>query len=476
MEKKKKKFTFPTTATLLLIVVLVMGILTYIIPAGQFDREINEATGREGVVPGSFHYVEQSPVSVTQLFEAPYWGFLDVVDIIAVVFIIGGSMGVVIQSGAIHAGIGAIARRTGNRSDIIFVFLMLVFGAASTFLGMAEELIVFIPLLISISLSLGFDKLTAVGVLLLGVYGAGGFAIIGPFNTMIAQEVAEVELLSGMGLRTIGCVGAIAISIHHVISYGRKEKKKLNGATATRYDKKEEVLKIDEEKIKKEVVDLQSYVMTPQRIVTLLILLAGIAVMAIGVYKWSWWFEHLSAIFFAMAIAVGIINNKGSFDETIKIFLQNAAAMAEAAILLALSRAIIHVISEGEIIDTIVYAISIPLGELHGIFAAWGIYISQLIVNFFVPSSSGQAMVMMPILTPLADLIGLSRQVAVHAFTAADYFGNMVIPTHPTTLACLAIAGISYDKWFKYVLPCFIKWSIWVLIVLAIGVLTDWAF
>ena len=153
-KRKKKKFTFPTTATLLLIVVLVMGILTYIIPAGQFDREINEATGREGVVPGSFHYVEQSPVSVTQLFEAPYWGFLDVVDIIAVVFIIGGSMGVVIQSGAIHAGIGAIARRTGNRSDIIFVFLMLVFGAASTFLGMAEELIVFIPLLISISLSL----------------------------------------------------------------------------------------------------------------------------------------------------------------------------------------------------------------------------------------------------------------------------------------------------------------------------------
>lgn len=474
--EKKKKFVFPNTATLLLIVVLTMGILTYIIPAGQFDREINEATGREGVVAGTFHYVEQTPVSIGKIFEAPYWGFLDVVDIIALVFIIGGSMGVVIDSGAIHAGIGAIARKTGNKGEIILVFLMMAFGAASTFLGMAEEFIVFTPLLISIALSLGFDKLTAIGVLLLGIYGAGGFAIIGPFNTMIAQNVAEVELLSGMGLRTIGCIGALAISVHHVISRGNKERRLMQEATPTKFDKKDGLDKIDEEKIKKEIIDLQSYRMTKIRALTLVILLGSIALMAVGVSFFGWWFEHLSAIFFAMAVMVGMICNRGSLDVTVKIFLKNAATMAEAAILLALSRAIIFVISEGEIIDTIVYAISIPLGELHGIFAAWGIYISQIIVNFFVPSSSGQAMVMMPILTPLVDLIGLSRQVAVHAFTAADYFGNMIIPTHPTTLACLAIAGISYDKWFKYVLPCFLKWSAWVFVILTIGVVTNWAF
>lgn len=473
---EKKKFKFPSTATLLLIVVLIMGILTYIIPAGQFDREINEATGREGVIPGSFHYIEQSPVSPAKLLEAPYWGFLDVVDIIAIVFIIGGSMGVIINSGAIHAGIGAIARKTGNKSDIIFIILMLLFSAASTFLGMAEELIVFVPLLVSIAMSLGYDKITAVGVLLLGIYGAGGFAIIGPFNTMIAQKVAGVELLSGMGLRTIGCVGAIIISIHHVLSYGHKEKKKRQETGTVKYDKKDRALKLDEEKIKKEVVDLQSYRMTASRSITLIILGFGIALMAIGVYKWGWWFEHMSAIFFAMAIVSGLITNKGSFDETVKIFLENAASMASAAILLALSRAIIFVISEGQIMDTIVYAISVPLSHLNGILAAWGIYISQVIVNFFVPSSTGQAMVMMPILTPLADLSDLSRQVAVHAFTAADYFGNMIIPTHPTTLACLAIAGISYDKWFKFVLPMFLKWSAWTFIILAIGVVTNWAF
>jgi len=474
--EKKKRFKFPNTATLLLIVVLIMGVLTYIIPAGEFDREINEATGREGVVAGSFHYIEQSPVSPAKLLEAPYWGFLDVVDIIAIVFIIGGSMGVIIHSGAIHAGIGAIAKKTGNRSDIIFVVLMLLFGAASTFLGMAEELIVFVPLLVSISMSLGYDKITAVGVLLLGIYGAGGFAIIGPFNTMIAQKVAGVELLSGMGLRAIGCAGAIIISIHHVISYGHKEKKSRAGAATVKFDKKDQAVKIDEEKIQKEIVDLASYNMTAQRGITLIILAAGITLMAVGVYKWGWWFEHMSAIFFAMAVVAGLITNKGSFDETVKIFLENAASMAQAAILLALSRAIIFVISEGQIMDTIVYAISIPLSHLNGVLAAWGIYISQIIVNFFVPSSTGQAMVMMPILTPLADLSDLSRQVAVHAFTTADYFGNMIIPTHPTTLACLAIAGISYDKWFKFVLPVFIKWSVWTFIILAIGVVTNWAF
>lgn len=474
--EKKRKFKFPNTATLLLIVVIVMGILTYIIPAGQFDREINEATGREGVVAGSFHYIEQTPISPAKLLEAPYWGFLDVVDIIAIVFIIGGSMGVIIQSGAIHAGIGAIAKRVGNRSDIIFIILMLLFSAASTFLGMAEELIVFVPLLVSIALSLGYDKITAVAVLLLGIYGAGGFAIIGPFNTMIAQSVAGVELLSGMGLRTIGCIGAIAISIHHVLSYGHKERKKREETGSVKFDKSDKTLKIDEEKIEKETVDLASYEMTTPRIMTLLILVFGIALMAVGVYSWGWWFEHMSAIFFAMAIVAGMINNKGSFDETVKIFLEHAASMASAAILLALSRAIIFVISEGQIMDTIVYAISIPLSHLNGVLAAWGIYISQIIVNFFVPSSTGQAMVMMPILTPLADLSDLSRQVAVHAFTTADYFGNMIIPTHPTTLACLAIAGISYDKWFKFVLPMFLKWTVWTFIILAIGVATNWAF
>lgn len=474
--EKKKKFKFPNTATLLLIVVLLMGILTYIIPAGLFDREINEATGREGVIPGSFHYIEQSPVSPAKILEAPYWGFLEVVDIIAVVFIIGGSMGVVINSGAIHAGIGAISRKTGDKNDIIFIILMLLFSAASTFLGMAEELIVFVPLLISIALSLGYDKMTAVGVLLFGIYGAGGFAIIGPFNTMIAQKVAGVELLSGMGLRTIGCLGAVIISIHHVLSYGHREKKKRDEIGTVKYDKRDQTLKLDEEKIKKEVVDLQSYEMTAVRSITLIILAVGIALMAVGVYKWGWWFEHMSAIFFAMAIIVGLLTNKGSLDETVRIFLDNAASMAQAAILLALSRAIVFVISEGQIIDTIVYAISVPLSHLNGVLAAWGIYISQVIVNFFVPSSTGQAMVMMPILTPLADLTDLSRQVAVHAFTAADYFGNMIIPTHPTTLACLAIAGISYDKWFKFALPMFLKWSAWTFIILAVGVVTNWAF
>ena len=184
----------------------------------------------------------------------------------------------------------------------------------------------------------------------------------------------------------------------------------------------------------------------------------------------------MSALFLVMGIIIGMINFRYNFDVVVNSFVKNAADMASVAILLALSRSIVYIITEGHIIDSIVYGIALPLQHTGGVIAAWGIYISQLIVNFFIPSSSGQAMVVMPILTPLADLIGVSRQVAVHAFTAGDYFGNMIIPTHPTTLACLAIAGIPYNKWFKYVLPCFLKWSIWVFIVLAIGVVTEWSF
>ncbi|MBQ4649943.1 MAG: YfcC family protein [Firmicutes bacterium] len=472
--KEKKEFRFPSTSTLLMCVTAVMWLLTYIVPAGQFDRALNEATGREGVVAGSFHYIEQSPVNIGQLFQAPYWGLMEVIDIIALVFIVGGAVGVIIESGAIHAGINKIAQKTGGKGDAVFVILMLAFGAASTFLGLAEEFIVFVPLLTSIAISLGYDKITAVAVILLGVYGAGGFALFGPYNTMIAQKVAEVELLSGMGLRAIGCLGCVAISIHHVLRYGKKIK---NDPTASLlYDKNDKSLKLDEDKVKKDIIDLSQYELTPKRKATLFVLIVGLIIMAIGVLKWAWWFEHMSALFLVMAIICGLINFNLSFDKVVNCFVENAAGMATVAILLALSRSIVYIITEGQIIDTIIYAISIPLSHLSGVLAAWGIYISQLVVNFFIPSSSGQAMVVMPILTPLADLIGVSRQVAVHAFTAGDYFGNMIIPTHPTTLACLAIAGIPYNKWFKYVLPCFLKWSAWVLVVLAIGVMTNWAF
>ena len=469
---KKKEFKFPSTSTLLMCVTAIMWVLTYIIPAGQFDRAINEATGREGVVAGSFHFIEQTPAAIGKLFQAPFWGLCDVIDIVALVFIVGGAIGVIVETGALHAGIGKIAKVTGGNGDIVFVVLMLAFGAGSTFLGMAEEFIVFVPLLVSIALSLGYDRITAVAVLLLGVYGAGGFAIIGPYNTMIAQKVAEVELLSGMGLRIVGCIGALAISIIYVLRYSRRAKK--DPTKSMLYDKETQSFRIDDDSTEKELIDLNDFELTPVRSVTLVILLVGLVVMTIGVLKWGWWFEHMSALFLVMAIIIGMINFKWNFDTVINSFAKNAADMATVAILLALSRSIVYIITEGQIIDTIVYAISLPLQHTGGVIAAWGIYISQLIVNFFIPSSSGQAMVVMPILTPLADLIGVSRQVAVHAFTAGDYFGNMIIPTHPTTLACLAIAGIPYNKWFKFVLPCFLIWSAWVLIILAAGVVVGW--
>lgn len=470
--KEKKEFKFPSTSTLLIAVSAIMWLLTYIIPAGVFDRALNEVTGREGVVAGSFHYVEQVHMGIGKLFEASYWGVVDVIDIIALVFIVGGAVGIILETGAIHAAIGHVAKKTGSRGNIIFVILMLAFGAASTFLGVAEELIVFIPLLVSIALSLGYDKMTAVGVLLLGVYGAGGFAIIGPYNTMIAQKVAGLELLSGMGLRAVGCIGALAISIHHVLRYAKKAKE--DPAKNLLYDKGSKALRIDKDAGKENVVNLEDFELTGERKITLLVLVVGLIVMTIGVMKWEWWFEHISAMFLAMAIICGMVHFKGNFDKVINAYVTHASSMASVAILLALSRSIVYILTEGQIIDTIINAISIPLSRTSGVVAAWGIYISQLIVNFFIPSSSGQAMVVMPILTPLSDLIGVSRQIAVHAFTAGDYFGNMIIPTHPTTLACLAMAGISYDKWFRYALPVVIKWSVWVFIVLAAGVCIGW--
>lgn len=471
---KLNKLRFPSTATLLMGVTAFVAILTYIIPAGMFDRILDENTGRNIVVADSFQYIDQTPISIGELLQAPYWGLSEVVDIIAILFIIGGSMGIVIESGAIHAAIGSLSKKAGDKKNLILLIMMLAFGAGSTSLGMAEEFIVFIPLLVTVSLSLGYDKLTGVAVMLLGTYAAGGFPLIGPFNLMIAQSIAEVPLLSGMGLRAIGCAGTVIIAIHHVLSYGKKVKN--DPTKSLLYNKEIGGMVIDSDEIQKNYVNLDDYEFTIQRKIIILVLVAGIGIMAYGVNSYGWWFEQMCAIFLSIGLICGLIAFRGGFDKTINTFMTQASTMAIAVLLVSLSRAIIVVLSKGQIIDTIIYGLSVPLSHLNGVLAAWGIYISQLIINFFVPSSSGQAMVMMPILTPLADIVGISRQVVVNAFTTADYFGNMVIPTHPTTLACLGIAGISYDKWFKFAWPIVVKWSLWTMVILAIGVVTGWAF
>lgn len=467
LETNSKRFYFPNTYVLLFCIAITMAILSHIVPAGSFERVLNEATGRTAVVPGSFDYITATPTTLKILFSSVYVGFKDCIDIIGLLLIMGAAMGVIVESGAIHAIIACLVKKLGAKTDILFVILMICFAIASSVVGMAEELIVFIPLILTVCRALNYDDLTACAVLLLGIYSSIGFSPISPYNLIIAQTIAEVPLYSGLELRLVGLVGAVIIAICYVIHYSRKCAR--NPQNSLLYNKSTGGYILNCEIVETSDVNLDQYELTAKRKIVLIITLATIVSLVVGVILYKWYFEEMCALFFALGIVVSLIQYRGNFNDAAEALVKNAGTLIGTAVLLALSRSIVYILTDAQLMDTFVYWISIPLSHLSGLVAAWGIYISQLVVNFFIPSSSGQAMVVMPVLTPLCDLVGIPRNVAVHAFMTADCYGNLIIPTHPTTLAVLGLAGVPWLKWFRFAWKVVLLFSIWSLIIISIG-------
>lgn len=469
IQVKKRKLTFPGTATFLVMFAAFLVILTYIVPAGEFDRVFDEATGKEIVVADSFHAVESTPVTILQFLESSYQGFLEVADIIGLIFIAGGAIGILVETGAIHAGLSALVRKTGHKDIIIIVLLMIVFALGTSTIGIGEEYIILIPLLVTVFKALGYDALTAVAAVMLAAFAGQGFALTSPFNLVIAQQIAELQPLSGMGLRVIGWLGAVGIAIFATVRHAKRVK----NDPAYRIKFREKGGGHRENEGPAESIDFQNYEFTPVRKAMLIILALSLGILVYGILKLSWGYSQMCALFFAMALVCGGIYFK-SLDKTMNIFVAQAVLVAPAAMLLAFSRAIMVIMEQGNITDTIVNALSVPLSNAGSIFAAWGIYLVNIVINLFVPSCSGQAVVVMPILTPLADLLGISRQVAVHAFMTADSFGNLIIPTHATLISCLSLAKVSFSSWFKLAWRLCIILTLWAWIILAVGVFINW--
>lgn len=453
----------PNTATLLMLMICIVAICTYIVPAGEYDRTLDEATNRTLVLPGTFKRVEQSPVGIAQILSSIFRGLTNASEIIAFIFVVGGAFALVAKSGAINAALGKLIDKFKGKESFLIAIIMSSFAVCGATFGMAEETLPFVAILVSVSLALGYDSVVGIAMVVIGVYCGYSAGPLNPFNTGIAQGIAELPLFSGLGLRVALMVGGLIIAIHHTIAYGKKVKAK----------GREELDKEALERIKEQEAQLKME-MTTQHKLVLLVLFATIGTLIFGVLKYGWYFTEISALFMGTGLVVGIITFRGDFDAITKEFLRGAGEMTTAAILVGLSRAILVVTQDGKIMDTIVHALSIPLSNLNSTFAAWGMYLSQGLINFIIPSSTGQAVVVMPIMSALSDLLGVTRQVAVLAFEAGDGYWNMITPTHPVVMACLGLAGIPFSKWFKFAFGLVMKWTVWIMIVLAIGVKINW--
>ncbi len=481
----KRRFKVPHTLVLLFGMVVLAQLLTYVLPAGSFDR-VENAAGRLQVVPGSFHLTpDTEPLSPVAMLTAIPRGFSAAEEIIFFVFIIGGAFAVLRATGAVDAALGALLRSLGHRPFWLVAGGILVFAVGSSTIGMAEEYLPFVPVLVALALALGYDTVTAVGIMAVG-YGIGyGTALMNPFTVLIAQDVAGLQPTSGLWFRFVLLCVFLPIGVHHVWSYARKvgadpsaslvadvaagsaagaSGKPAGGSAAWAGGSGAG----DGGTSSGEGAPGEDHPhMTPTHRWALGAVVVALAVLIYGLTYWHWYLIEMGALFVALTIVLALIARM-SPDATAVEFGKGAAELTTTALMIGVARGIQVVLDEGGVVDTIVHGISLPLQQLPGALSAVGMFFVQSLANFFIPSGSGQAYVTMPIMAPLADLVGVTRQAAVLAYQFGDGFTNILVPTNAVIVGILAMAAIPFDRWLRFILPFMLK--IWIVGSIALAV------
>lgn len=451
MSEQKKKFRLkvPNTYLLIFSLLVLIAVLTWIIPGGKYERTI--MNGREVVVPNSFKYVDSHPQGIFDLFISPLKGFVEAALIIGFVLIVGGAFNVLAKTDAINSLINKLAKayKTSKLLQNLFIpVLMLMFSLGGATFGMNEEIIPFVLIIVPICLALGYDSIVGVAIPLIGAHIGFASAFLNPFNVGIAQGIAEVPLFSGIGYRMISWAISTTVAILFLLWYVRRLKK--NPKISPMYEE-------DEERRKNEHFDViynNDNHFSIRHKAVLITFVLSLVLLVVGVVEFHWYIEEIAGMFFIMGIVVGIIGGLKS-DELIKAFVDGAKDLVGTALIIALARATLVLSRDANIIDTILYGLSPFIESSSPVFASQKMFIVQAIINFFVHSGSGQAALTMPIMAPLADLAGVTRQTAILAFQFGEYT-NIIIPTSAVTMGALSMARVPWDKWAKWVLPLMI--------------------
>jgi uncharacterized ion transporter superfamily protein YfcC len=423
---------FPHPLTLLVGCVLVAAALTWILPAGEFQRREDSATGRSVVVPGTYSRTESNPLGPFQAVVAIPKGIIDAASVIGLVFLIGGAFAVVERTGTLGRLANGLAQRIRGRGILVIPVASLAFSLGGITMQMQEELIAFVPVLLLLTRQLGFDPVTAVAMSLGAAAVGAAFSPVNPFQVIIAQKVAELPPASGLGFRLAFLVPALGIWIAGTMYYAQRTR--LPAAVPA--------------------AGLESA--TGWR--DLLILFSIIAAFAIYIYgaqRLDWEFNELAALFLVVGVVAGVVGRLGP-SGTAEAFADGFRSMAFAALVIGFARAIYVVLSEGRIVDTLVRGLSAPLTDLPTTFSAFGMLAVQTAIHFPVPSTSGQAVLTLPLLVPLSDIIGLSRQVTVLAYQYGAGLCDLITPTNGALMAMLAAAGVRYDQWLKLAAPLYL--------------------
>lgn len=474
-----RRLQLPHVFTLLTGVILVCSLLTWVMPAGSYQREkrLIGNSERTMVVPGTFQTIPKhysikaivfgdsvegsaSPVSVQQFLSAIPRGMEKAADIIFFIFIVGGVFGILQRTGTLASLVNALLQRFRHSKTLLTVVLMVTIGIAGSTLGMGEELIPLVPIFLLVAKELKYDRIYGLALVLVGAEVGFAAATTNPFTVNIAQGIAELPLNSAIGFRMLFFVACMSVTLIYVLRYGARIQK--DPSTSLMADDPFDV-------------DTSAEQADPLNRTHLAILLSGLAVFSFILYavqEMGWWLSQMAGGFLLIG-GIAAVLGRLSLNDTAGAFVKGMEEMVVAALVVGFARGIQVVLEDGQVLDTFIYSAASVLQHMPSIVAAEGMLLFQTLLNFLIPSGSGQAAVTIPLMAPLADVLGLTRQTAVFAFTCGDGFSNTVIPTSGILMAMLSLAKIPYMRWLKFMLPLFLQLMALGAIFLAIAVAID---
>ena len=463
---------FPTAYTILFLLIIFVAALTWIIPAGKYDRVMSAEVGREIAVPGTYQVVEAKPQGFVDVMLAPTAGFYNpdsyvanAIDVALFVLFLGGFLGVMNATGAIDTGIRSAMRRLEGRELWMIPILMTLFAFGGTTYGMAEETLAFYAILIPVIISAGYDAVTGVAIVMVGA-GIGVLgSTINPFATVIAANAASIPFTDGMGLRLVLLIGGLIICAVYVMRYAKRVKEDPSrSVVAKQWDAHRAYF------LQKHDASEEKSVLTGMQSIALVIFALTFAVMIWGVSSQDWWMAQMGGLFMGSAILIGFIGRLGEKKLT-ESFVDGARDLLGVALVVGLARGIVVIMEQGMIADTILNSAETTLGGLPELAFINLMFWIEVGMSFFVPSSSGLAVLSMPILAPLADFAHVDRALVVTAFQSANGLVNLINPTFAVVLGGLAIGRVSYDRWLVFVWPLLLILTVFITAVLSIGAL-----
>jgi len=444
---------FPTAYTILLLLIVLVAALSWVIPAGKYERVMNEEVGREVAVPGTYQVVEPIPQGFMDVMLAPIAGFYDpesyvanAIDVALFVLFLGGFLGVINATGAIDTGIRSVMQHLEGREIWMIPILMTLFALGGTTYGMAEETLAFYGILVPIVIAAGYDAVTGVAVILIGA-GVGVLgSTINPFATVIASNAASIPFTDGMLLRLVLLVGGLVICAAYVMRYAKRVKADPSrSVVAKQRDAHRKIFLQGHD-------DLDDVKLSLTQKLVLSIFALTFVVMIWGVSSQGWWMDKMGALFLGAAIVAGLVARLGEKKLT-GSFVDGARDLLGVALVVGLARGIVVIMEQGMIADTILHSAELRLADMSELGFINLMFWIETGMSFLVPSSSGLAVLSMPILAPLADFANVSRDLVVTAYQSANGLVNLINPTFAVVIGGLAIGRVSYDRWLVFIWP-----------------------